>query len=42
MYILNQILNLQSAVSEKAAKEKEKQFKAISSLYEAKGGTYGE
>jgi hypothetical protein len=42
MYILNQVLNLQSAVSEKAAKEKEKQFKAISNLYEAKGGTYGE
>ena len=42
MYILNQVLNLQSAVSEKAAKEKEKQFKAISNLYETKGGTYGE
>ena len=42
MYILNQILNLQSAVDEKKAKEKEQQFSAISKLYETKGGTYGE
>ena len=42
MYILNQILNLQSAVDEKKAKEKDQQFNAISKLYETKGGTYGE
>ena len=40
-YILNQVLNLQSAVDEKKAQEKEKQFQAISKIYEAKGGTYG-
>ena len=42
MYILNQILNLESAVDAKKAKEKEAQFKAIGNLYETKGGTYGE
>ena len=42
MYILNQILNLESVVDEKQAKEKEAQFKAIGNLYETKGGTYGE
>ena len=42
MYILNQILNLESIVDEKLAKEKEAQFKAIGNLYETKGGTYGE
>ena len=42
MYILNQILNLESVVDEKLAKEKEAQFKAIGNLYETKGGTYGE
>ena len=42
MYILNQILNLESVVDEKKAKEKEAQFKAIGNLYETKGGTYGE
>ena len=42
MYILNQILNLESVVDEKQTKEKEAQFKAIGNLYETKGGTYGE
>ena len=42
MYIMNQILNLQSAVDEKKAKEKDEQFRAISHLYESKGGNYGE
>ena len=42
MYILNQILNLESAVDAKKAKEKEAQFKAIGNLYETKGGPYGE
>ena len=42
MYILNQILNLQSAVDEKEAKKKDEQFKTIARLYETKGGTYGE
>jgi len=42
MYILNQILNLESVVDEKKAKEKDSQFKAIGNLYESKGGTYGE
>ena len=42
MYILNQIMNLESAVDAKKAKEKEAQFKAIGNLYETKGGTYGE
>jgi len=42
MYILNQILNIQSAVDEKKAKEKEKQFETISKLYQSKGGVYGE
>ena len=42
MYILNQILNLESVVDEKQAKKKEAQFKAIGNLYETKGGTYGE
>ena len=40
-YILGQVLNLQSAVDEKKAQEKEKQLQTISKIYEAKGGTYG-
>ena len=42
LYILNQILNLQSAVDEKKAQEKEKQFQTMNKLYEAKGGNYGD
>ncbi len=41
LYILNQILNLQSAVDEKKAQEKEKQFQTMNKIYEAKGGNYG-
>ncbi len=42
IYILNQILNIQSAVDEKKAKVKEKQFNTINNLYQSKGGSYGE
>ena len=42
LYILNQVLNLQTAVDEKKAQEKDKQFQTISKIYEAKGGTYGQ
>ena len=41
IYILNQVLDLQSAVDEKKAEEKDKQFQAINKIYTAKGGTYG-
>ena len=41
IYILNQVLDLQSALDEKKAQEKEKQFQAMNKIYEAKGGTYG-
>ena len=41
IYILNQVLDLQSAVDEKKAQEKEKQFQTMNKIYEAKGGTYG-
>ena len=41
LYILNQVLNLQSAVDEKKAQEKEKQFQTMNKIYEAKGGNYG-
>ncbi len=42
LYILNQVLDLQSAVDEKKAEEKEKQFQGINKIYTAKGGTYGQ
>ncbi|SHK30376.1 DUF2723 domain-containing protein [Xylanibacter ruminicola] len=41
IYILNQVLDLQSAVDEKKAEEKDKQFQTINKIYTAKGGTYG-
>ena len=42
LYILNQVLDLQSAVDEKKAEEKDKQFQNINKIYTAKGGTYGQ
>jgi hypothetical protein len=42
LYVLNQVLDLQSAVDEKKAEEKDKQFQAINKIYTAKGGTYGQ
>ncbi len=42
LYILNQVLDLQSAVDEKKAEEKDKQFQTINKIYTAKGGTYGQ
>ena len=42
LYILNQVLDLQSAVDAKKAEEKDKQFQTINKIYTAKGGTYGQ
>ena len=42
LYIMNQLLEVQSGLDEKKAGQKDKQLEALINLYHAKGGSFGE